>query len=96
MQPLCLEEAKKLSEENEGKEELGEYFKKFVKIKKKDVEPFKKDLKSIESHKMKEEYVIKIMDIMPEDSTDVNKIFVDVSLDENEIKQILDIVAKYR
>ena len=45
---------------------------------------------------MKGEHVAKIIDFLPEDASDLNKIFTDVSLDENEIKQIKDIVAKYK
>lgn len=96
MQPLSLEEAKELADDSEGKPELNEYFKKFSKVKKKDVAPFKKELLSLGNHKIKEEYLVKVIDFLPEDASDINKIFTDVSLNDNEIKQILDIVAKYR
>lgn len=96
MKPLCMEEAKAISKENGGKEELEEYFKQFIKIKSKDVAPFRKELESLNNHKIKNIDVVKIIDLLPEDASDINKIFVDVSLDENEIKQILDIVSKYK
>ena len=96
MKPLCLEEARAISKENGGKEELEEYFKEFSKLKAKDVAPFKKDLEALGNHKIKGEDLVKIMDLLPEDTSDVNKIFVDLTLDDNEIKQILEIVSKYK
>ena len=42
------------------------------------------------------EYIIKVIDFLPEDASDVNKIFTEVSLDENEIKQITEIVKKHK
>ena len=40
--------------------------------------------------------MVKIVDLLPEDSIDINKIFTDVSLDENETNKILEVVKKYK
>ena len=45
--------------------------------------------------KLKEEHIVKIIDFLPETSEDLNKIFSDVSLDEKEINEILEIVRRY-
>lgn len=95
MKPLSLEEAREISTKNDGKD-LEEYFKSFIKLKKKDVESLRKDLEALDNHKIRQEYIIKIIDFLPEDASDINKIFVDVSLDENETKQIIEIVKKYK
>lgn len=97
MKPLTLIEAEKIVKENEGNnEELEKYFKKFSKLKAKDVEEMKKELKDLDNHKIKSEDIVKVIDFLPEDASEVNKIFIEVSLDENEIKQITDIVKKYK
>ena len=96
MKPLTLVEAKELVDKNEGMEALGPYFKKYIKIKEKDVEEMKKELLQLKNHKMKEGDLVKIIDLLPEDASEVNKIFTDVSLDENEIKQVTNIVAKHK
>jgi len=46
--------------------------------------------------KLKADHIVKVIDFLPEDASDVNKIFSDVSLDENETNKILDIVKKYK
>jgi DNA-directed RNA polymerase subunit F len=96
MKPLTLVETKKLVEENEGMESLAPYFKKYIKVKAKDVAEMRKELSDLDNHKMKGEHIVKIIDLLPEDASEIGKIFTDVSLDENEIKQVIDIVSKYK
>src|SRR3989344_4229645 len=96
MKALTLVEAQQLVKANDGSKEIEPYFGKFIKLKVKEVGELKKELEGLENHKIKPEDIIKIIDILPEDASDLNKIFSDISLDENEIKQIADIVAKYK
>ncbi len=97
MKPLTMPEAEKMIKENEGgSEELEKYFKKFMKLKEKDAKEMKKELEELNNHKIKVEDIVKVVELLPEDASDVNKIFTDISLDENEIKQITDIVKKYK
>lgn len=96
MKPLTLTEAQHLVKTNDGSKEVEPYFNKFIKLKAKEAEGLKTDLSGLDNHKIKPEHIIKIIDFLPEDASDLNKIFSDVSLDENEVKQISDIVAKYR
>ncbi|MBI2124317.1 hypothetical protein HYT92_00855, partial [Candidatus Pacearchaeota archaeon] len=46
--------------------------------------------------KLKPENIAKIIDFLPEDASDINKIFIDTGLDENETAKIIEIVKKYR
>lgn len=96
MKPLTLAETKKLVDDHEGMESLAPYFKKYMKVKVKDVGEMRKELEELDNHKMKGEHIVKIIDLLPEDASDMNKVFTDVSLDENEIKQVIDIVSKYK
>ena len=96
MKPITLAEARKLVEDNEGREDTKEYFKKFMKLKEKDSLELRKELEGLNNHKIRPENIVKIIDFLPEDASDINKIFTDVSLDENEIKQITGLVAKYK
>ena len=96
MKPLSLAETAQIVKENEGKQELEPYFKKFVVLKLKDALALRKELEALDNHRVKQEHIVKIIDFLPEDASDVHKIFIDVGLDEKDIKQILDIVSKYR
>jgi len=96
MKPLTLGEARDLIETKGKSEEMKLYFKKFSKLKLKDVEGLKKELEALNNHKIREHHIAKIADFLPEDASDLNKIFTESSLDENEIKQVTDIVKKYK
>ncbi|PIN93498.1 hypothetical protein COU56_03605 [Candidatus Pacearchaeota archaeon CG10_big_fil_rev_8_21_14_0_10_31_9] len=96
MKPLTLVEAQGLVKANDGSKEIEPYFNKFIKISEKESGELKKELEGLDNHKMKPDHIIKIIDFLPEDASDLNKIFSDISLDENEIKQVAEIVAKYR
>ena len=96
MKSLSMAEAKKISDEHDGREDIKPYFKKFIKMKFKDAIEMGKELESLDNHKIKPEHISKIIDFLPIDASDLNKIFTDISLEENEIKQITDIVAKYK
>jgi len=46
--------------------------------------------------KMKDEHIVKIIDILPDNEEELNKIFAGINLDENETKKILDTVKEYK
>ena len=78
------------------KEELVAFVRKFSKIGHKDAEKLRDEIEKLGSIKIREGDIAKIIDILPEDVQDVSKIFTDVSLDEKEANQILEIVKKYK
>jgi DNA-directed RNA polymerase subunit F len=93
-EPLSMAEVKKIvKDENE---ELEKFVKSFVKMKPEDAENMKKELEGLGILKIKPEHIVKIADLLPEDASDVNKICVDVGLDEEEIGKILGVVKKYK
>jgi DNA-directed RNA polymerase subunit F len=100
MQELSMAEVKSFIKDNEEtdekKKELESFIKKFSKLQGKKAEELKKELEGLEILKLKQEYIVKIIDILPEDAADLNKIFSDVSLDEDETNKVLEIVKKYR
>ena len=42
--------------------------------------------------KIKKDHVVKIIDLLPADASDLNKIFIDVNVNEDEINKILEII----
>ena len=101
MEPLSLAEAKKIVEtvkedDEEKSKEIRGFLKKFIKLDAKKAEELKKDLGNLEIIRLKKEHIVKIIDLLPEDASDLNKLLTDVSLDEDEIKKILEVVKKHR
>jgi len=45
--------------------------------------------------KLKEEHIVKIVDFMPSDASELNKVIIEVSLDAEEVNKILEVVGKY-
>ena len=95
MKPVHLAEVKELAGDLEAKPELRDYLKEFCKIDKKQADALSKALQSMENAKIRQETIVKIVDLLPRDSESLTKIFNDISLDEKEINDILAIVKEY-
>jgi len=95
MKPLCLAEVKDLAGDLSEKPELNDYLKEFCKIDKKKSSALVDALNGLNNPKMKEEFVVKVVDLLPRDAESINKIFSEVSLDEKEINDILAVVKEY-
>lgn len=92
---LSMAEAFKYIKEDEASEtDVVGFIKKFIKIKKGRAEELRKKLNALELMKMKNEHIAKIIDLMPERKEDLNKIFVDVSLDEDEAQKIINTIKE--
>jgi DNA-directed RNA polymerase subunit F len=91
--PLVLKNAK-VSEEESAR--IIPFINKFVKTKPEKAIELKNKLKELDVIKVKDEHIAKIIDTMPQDANDLNKIFVEVSLDEDETKKLLDVIKEYK
>ena len=94
-EPLSMAEALKyLKKDETGETDVIGFIKKFIKMKKGEADEIRKKLEALELMKMKSEHIAKIIDLMPEDKEDLNKIFTDVSLDEDELQKIIGVVKE--
>ena len=93
--PLSLAEVRSLATNLEEKKSFNEYLKKFCALDIAAGNKLNNELHALNNLKIKEEHIVKVIDILPRDAEDVHKIFSDVSLDEEEVNAILGIVAKY-
>lgn len=92
---LTIAEIAQYIEKTNENEALISYLKKFGKVSKDEAEKIRKEITSLNNPKIKEEHIIKVIDFLPKDHEEVNKVFVDTSLSEEEINALLDIVKKY-
>jgi|SRR3989344_5433424 len=93
--PITMAEVKEILKNEEEKQVLKDYLKKFTKLNKDKAESLIKEIHSLNNVKIKEEDVIKLSDFLPKTSEEINKIFTQVSLTEDEVNKILDVVKKY-
>lgn len=75
--------------------EMTGFIKKFVKINPKDAKELRGKLEKLDLMKLKEEQIVKIIDLFPKDEDELNKIFVGVNLDNDETKKILETVKEF-
>lgn len=94
--PLSMAEAKSYVKDGEESKVMLDYLKAFTKLKKADAEKLSEEIRALNNPKIKEENIMKVVDLLPVDSEDLNKIFVEVSLSEEEINTILGIIKKYQ
>lgn len=98
--PLTLTEIRKILEgkESEKTKQVIAYAKKFCNLDEKEAKALKEELLELNIAKLKEKHIVKIIDLMPEDASDVRKIFFgeDTSLEQNEIEKILQVITKHK
>ncbi|HTY44358.1 MAG TPA: hypothetical protein VMC80_03890 [Patescibacteria group bacterium] len=92
---LSIAEVLEYTKDSENAVELNKFIKKFVQIDLKKAKELRKSLMELNLLKIKSDHVSKIIDVLPENAEDLNKIFVDISLDENETQKILDTVKQF-
>lgn len=93
--PLNLADVKKLAGNLEEKKQVADYLKKFGKLDKKKADELSEEIRKLENIKIREEDIVKIADFRPDDIEELNKLFSEVSLTEEESNAILEIVKKY-
>lgn len=93
--PITLAEVSALAGESERGLAIKKFIKNFTKMSAEEAKKMKEDLTSLKIMKLKRTHIVKIVDFMPSDATDLNKIISDVSLEQEEINKILDVVKKY-
>ncbi|MEK6757526.1 MAG: hypothetical protein AABX88_00205 [Nanoarchaeota archaeon] len=99
-EPISMAEASEYiavgKEHKEGETDVKGFIKKFVKLSAKDAKEMRKVIVGLGLMKIRDEHVPKIIDIMPENAEDLNKIFNDMGLDEDETKKILETVKQFK
>jgi len=93
-EPITLPEVSELARETEKEANIKKFVKKFAKADVKFAKQKKEELKNLGILKLKDYHIIKIIDFLPQESSDLNEILEGVSLDQDEINKILDVIKK--
>ena len=95
MNPVPLASVGKYLPDVEAVQPVKDYLKEFAKISESEAIELIEKIRNLKSIKLKESHFVKIADFLPRDAEDVHKVCNDVSLDEQEVNSILDIVKEY-
>lgn len=93
--PLTMSEVKELAGNTDKEEEVKAFLNKFKPLPVDKAKEMRKELEELELVKLKDMDIVNIVDLVPKDASDLNKIINDVSLDQEEITKVLDVVKKY-
>lgn len=93
--PLTLAEVSELIKDSESSKEIKDFIKKFNAIKFENAIKLKEELNGLDLIKLKDYHIVKIIDFMPTDASEINKILPEISLDSEEMEKILNVVKKY-
>jgi DNA-directed RNA polymerase subunit F len=93
--PITMAEVVALAGDSEKAEEIKKFIKKFNKMDVKVAQEMKESLRALDLIKLKEEHIVKIVDFVPKNAIDLNKVLVEVSLDADEVNKILEVTGKY-
>jgi DNA-directed RNA polymerase subunit F len=94
-EPLSMPEVFEFLDK-EKESDIKGFIKKFNNLSSKDAKDLRKRLEGMDLMKMKKEHIVKIIDMLPDNKEDLNKIFVDIGLDENEIEKIISTVKEFK
>jgi len=75
--------------------ELKLFAKNFIKLKEEKAKELRKKIENLNLIKLNQKQTSKIIDFLPEDKEDLNKILQDVSLDENETAKLLSTIKEF-
>jgi len=92
---LSLAEVNHYIKDLDEKKVLSDYLKKFSPLDFKKAQKFKEEIRALNNPKIKDAEIVKILDFLPKDAEDVNKIFLEVALTEDEINAVLNIAKNY-
>jgi DNA-directed RNA polymerase subunit F len=96
-EPLSMAESLEyIKGEEEGEVKMVDFIKKFSKLNVKDAKALRQEIDSLGNIKVRPEYTVKIIDLLPETIEELNKIFVDVTLEDDEANKILEAVKKFK
>lgn len=90
------EAGKYIDKDSDTGKELHGFIKKFTKLKSGKAEEMKKKLLALELMKLKDDGISKVIDLLPETNEELNKIFNDIGLNEDETNKILNIVKEFQ
>ncbi len=94
--PISMSEVFNMVGDSEKAEEIKGFIKGFDILNFEKAKELEGELKTLNLIKLKDEYIVKIVDFVPTSAADLNKVIIEVSLDANEINKVLEITKKYK
>jgi len=92
-EPMSASEAVEYMEKEDP---LKGFLQKFVHLKPEKAKELKGKIEEMDMVKLNEKHISKLIDLLPRDKEELNKILVDASLSEDEANKLLETIKPYR
>ena len=93
--PLTLAEVTNLIGDSEKAEGMKKFIKTFNKMKLEDAMKMKEELEALDLIQLKEDHIVSLVNFVPKDSVELNKVLSGVSLNQEEVDKILNVTKNY-
>ena len=94
--PITMAEVVALAGDSDKGVAIKKFIKGFVKMDVKEALKMKEELAALDLIRLKEEHIVKIVDFIPKSASELNKVLIEVSLDQDEVNKILDVTKNYK
>lgn len=94
--PITLAEVVALVGNSDKAVAIKKFIKDFNKMNVEKAREMKDALKKLDLIKLKDGHIVKIIDFMPMDAVELNKVLAEVSLDGEEVTKILEVVKNFK
>ncbi len=94
--PITMAEVAVLVGDSEKANDIKNFIKNFDILSVDDAKKMQDELLALDLIKLKNEHIVKIVDFVPTDASDLNKVLVEVSLNQDEVDKILDVTRNYK
>ena len=84
-----------VSKKDSGMVDMTKFIKKFTKLKPEKAKELRKNLEGLDLIKLNSSHISKLIDLLPSDKPDLNRVFSDANLDEDENNKILDVIKQF-
>ena len=93
--PITMAEVSSVVGDSDKANLIKDFIKNFGTISLEKSKELSEELKKLDLIRLKDSHIVKIVDFMPGDASELNKIISEVSFEQEEITKILDVVKKY-
>lgn len=93
--PLTLPEVVDTIGDSDKAKEMKKFIKNFNKMKVEDALKMKEELLALDLIQLKEEHIVSLVNFVPKDATELNKVLQGVSLNQEEVDKLLNVTKNY-
>ncbi|MBS3088044.1 hypothetical protein J4226_05625 [Candidatus Pacearchaeota archaeon] len=94
--PVCMAEVIGLVGDSDKAEEIKKFIRGFNVLDFDKAVELMDEIRALNLMKLKEDYIVKIADFVPTSAAELNKVIIEVSLDQDEVNKILEVTKKYK